>query len=76
MNTFQPHSIFIPLISLRYRNAEEEEVEKVYESERTEDTRRTRSFQSTEQSSDELTETERAYTGPAQVCTRFSMYVF
>lgn len=76
MNTFQTHSIFIPLMSLRYRNAEEKEVEKVSESERTKDTRRTRSFKSNEQSSDELTETETACTGPAHVCTRSSKYVF
>ena len=56
-------------------NLMEEDAEGVWESKWIEETRITRPFKSTEQSSYELTEKEAARTGSAQPYTRFSAYL-
>jgi hypothetical protein len=59
----------------RLGNLMEEDVEGVWEPKWIEETRRTRPFKSTEQSSYELTETEVASTETARVCTRSFEYI-
>jgi hypothetical protein len=56
-------------------NLMEEDAEGVWESKWIEETRITRPFKSTEQSSYELTETEAASTKTGRVCTRSSEYI-
>ena len=56
-------------------NLMEEDAEGVWESKWIEETRITRPFKSTEQSSYELTETEVASTGSTWLCTMLSLHI-
>lgn len=57
------------------RDPLEEEVEKVYEPKGIEDIRRPRPSKFTEQSMNELSETDVTRTGPLWVYSRFSVYI-
>jgi hypothetical protein len=56
-------------------NLSEKEMGRVWEPEDTQYTRRTRPFESTEQSPYELTETKAASIGPTGVCIMSSAYI-